>query len=229
MASQNFTAGIEPPVDGRPRTAHELARDALRRAILKGALTGGTRLLQADVAARLGVSTTPVREALRDLASEGLVRLDAHRGATVVDLNQSEIEEIYELRKLLEPVAMRLAGERITPEEIDKARELCKRMVAENDPTVWAELNTAFHDVIIQAAHSPRLMDMIGKLRAGSSPYVALALRTHGAHIPRQNEHHQRILDALSNHDGEEAGEILIGHLDATLKSLSPSEVTRPS
>jgi DNA-binding GntR family transcriptional regulator len=219
---------IEAPVDGRPRTAHEVARDALRRAILEGALPGGTRLRQADIAARLGISTTPLREALRELASEGLVRLDAHRGATVVELDQSEIEEIYDLRKLLEPAALRRAAERITPDEITRARALCDRMRIETDPTVWAELNTAFHDVIIQASHSPRLVDIIEKLRAGSAPYVALALRTGGAHIPRQNVHHEQILQGLANGDGEATSRTFLKHLEETLDELvrvtSPKE-----
>ena len=220
MVSENLGIDIGMPTDGRPRTAHELARDALRRAILEGALPAGTRLRQANIASRLGVSTTPLREALRDLASEGLVRLDAHRGATVVELDLSEIEEIYDLRKLLEPLAMRRAGQRITPEELAKSRILCERMRTEADPNVWADLNTAFHEVIIQASHSPRLVDLIEKLRTGSAPYVALALRTGAAHIPEQNEHHERILQALDKGDGEAAAELLSRHLDATLKVL---------
>src|SRR5690242_7828107 len=89
-------------ISGGRRTAHEFVRESLRRAILRGDLTGGERLIQADIAATLEVSTTPVREALRDLAAEGLISLDRHRGGVVRGLNWEDMEEIRKIRHQLE-------------------------------------------------------------------------------------------------------------------------------
>lgn len=96
-------------------TAHEYARDSLRRAILRGELETGSRVPQVAWAKRLEMSTTPIREALRDLATEGMVELDAHRGAFVNRLTFDQVAEIYHIRKLLEPAAMRDAARLITP------------------------------------------------------------------------------------------------------------------
>src|SRR5690349_18480778 len=114
---------IEGSLAGR-KTAHEYVKDSLRQAILRGAIPGGTRLVQADVASELQVSTTPVREALRDLATEGLIRLDPHRGAIVSQLSYGEAVEIQQICKLLEPEAMRQAALAITDDTLKQAHAL---------------------------------------------------------------------------------------------------------
>src|SRR5919106_6460717 len=136
------------------RTAHQLVLETLRRAILTGRIPGGTRLVQADLAEQLKVSTTPVREALRDLATEGLIKLDAHRGAEVRSLSGPEVSEIYRIRSILEPEAMRLAIERISDEEIATAAKFQARADEETDTAAWTELNQQFHKVFVDAARS---------------------------------------------------------------------------
>src|SRR5687767_15583832 len=118
---------------GGRRTAHEFVKDSLRRAILRGDLSGGARLIQADLAAMLNVSTTPVREALRDLATEGLITLDRHRGGVVRELNWQEMEAIRLIRHQLEPLAVRLVVENITDAELDEAERFRGRMAKERD------------------------------------------------------------------------------------------------
>jgi DNA-binding transcriptional regulator YhcF (GntR family) len=109
--------GIEAPPDiGNWRTAHDFAKQTLRRAILRGELPGGTRLIQSDLATQLGVSTTPVREALRDLAGGGLITLDRNRGGVVRELNWHEVEEIDQIQERLRPLAMELAVRNISDE-----------------------------------------------------------------------------------------------------------------
>jgi DNA-binding GntR family transcriptional regulator len=90
-----------PRHTGDRRTAQAYVRDSIRSAIFAGQIEAGDRLVQADIAQQLDVSTTPVREALRELATEGLLRLDAHHGAVVRDLDPVELQEIHELRRLL--------------------------------------------------------------------------------------------------------------------------------
>ena len=134
------------------RTAHEIVRDTLRHAILNGSLPGGSRLVQADIAAQLNVSTTPVREALRDLTSDGLVQFDPHRGAVVYQIDMGELKEIYEIRKALESLAIRLAASRITNEQLGEVTALQRNMVKEQDPAVWLTKNWKFHSLLEAAA-----------------------------------------------------------------------------
>lgn len=114
----------------RSRTAH----DHVAFAILSGELSGGTRLLQTKLAAELDLSTTPLREALRDLAMEGLVVFDPHRGAVVRTLDIDEVREIYELRITLEPIMVRRVAERITAEQFDRAEELAMKDAVRDGP-----------------------------------------------------------------------------------------------
>src|SRR5665811_2234033 len=110
------------------QTAHEYVREVLRKNILNGDLPGGARLVQAELGAMLDVSTTPVREALRDLASEGLVRFDPHRGAVVTELDLEDVKDIYEIRRILEPEAMRQSAPKVSEELLVQLRKLHQRM-----------------------------------------------------------------------------------------------------
>lgn len=206
------------------RTAHEFVRDTLRGQILDGTLDGGSRLVQADIAARLRVSTTPVREALRDLATEGLIRLDAHRGATVVAFDLDDLREVYELRKTLEPIAMRWAAERLTGDELDRAAALQARMDAERDAGSWVALNHEFHATLSDAAGSPRLSGMLQRLRDSSMPYVGLSFTLRPQQLQDGNEDHHRLLDALRAGDADRASETMTAHLDSTLRAIERSQ-----
>ncbi len=209
------------------RTAHEFVRDTLRGQILNGTLDGGARLVQADIAARLQVSTTPVREALRDLATEGLIRLDAHRGATVVALNLEDLREVYELRKTLEPVAMRWAAARITDEELERAAALQQRMDVEREAATWVTLNSEFHAVLGDAARSPRMSGMLKRLRDSSSPYVGLSFTFRPQQLEDGNADHHQLLDALRRRDGEAAAAGIVAHLEATLSAIERAHADR--
>ncbi|HZD00827.1 MAG TPA: GntR family transcriptional regulator [Actinomycetes bacterium] len=212
---------LDSLIDPRQRlTAHELVRETLRRAILSGLLPGGTRLVQADIAAQLSVSTTPVREALRDLAGEGLIRIDAHRGAVVHELDMSELEELYEIRKALEPLGLRKTLERLTDAELSAAAALQERMDQETDAGAWTELNWRFHTLIQQPAHSPRLSALIKSLQDASAQYVGHSLLKVSGRMNEGNAEHHGILDALGARDADRAAKILHDHLDRTLKAI---------
>lgn len=206
------------------RTAHELVRDALRRAILRGDLHGGARLVQADIAASLDVSTTPVREALRDLATEGLITLDRHRGGVVRELNWADMEEIAAIRAELEPLAMRLAVEHATDTDLDEGQGLVDRMLAADDLTTWVELNAAFHSVVHDASASPRLASILRTLEESSTIYVAQAQRWHPEIRRRADAEHIALMNALRDRDRSRAVEIAEDHAALTLELLDPSE-----
>ena len=110
------------------QTAHEFVRETLRRAILRGDLAGGSRLIQTDLAAQLQVSTTPLREALRDLATEGLITLDRHRGGVVRELDRDDIEEIRLIRGQLEPLSVASPSRGVTDQQLREVDALCDQM-----------------------------------------------------------------------------------------------------
>lgn len=205
---------------GARLTAHELARGVLRTAILGGELAGGTRLVQSDLAQQLGVSTTPVREALRDLVGEGLIRFDPHRGAVVEELSATDAREIYDLRIILEARALELAAERITGAQVARAREINDRMARAERPAEWAGLNREFHLGIYEAAESPRLLGIIRGLVDSSVMYVSARLRETGEERDAARAEHEEILGALEAGDVTGAVGAMTGHLRHTLALL---------
>jgi DNA-binding GntR family transcriptional regulator len=201
-------------------TAHEIVRETLRHAILSGELPGGTRLVQAELAAQLRVSTTPVREALRDLASDQLIRFHPHRGAVVHDIDMDELREIYEIRKALEPLALRLAASRITKVQLKAAASLHARMEKESDPAAWVETNWKFHSLLESSARSPRLASAVKNVQDAAALYVAHAVHLDPPLMKKGNADHRGILAALRAGDGEAAADALRRHLDATLQAI---------
>jgi DNA-binding GntR family transcriptional regulator len=199
------------------QTAHQWVRENLRTAILTGEISGGTRLVQSELAASLQVSTTPIREALRDLAGEGLVTIDAHRGAIVRELSGSELDEIYHIRQMLEPEAVRLAVERITDREVDLAAEVQARADRETDYAKWVELNHEFHGVFMKAARAPRLTGIISNLQDSASAYIAASLMGGGHRLEDANRQHHRLLDAFRRRDVAEAQAATLEHIASTL------------
>jgi DNA-binding GntR family transcriptional regulator len=205
----------QPPV-----TAHEFVHDTLRRAILSGALPGGARLVQADIASQLSVSTTPVREALRDLAAEGLVVFRAHIGAVVRELDVAELIELYDIRKALEPLAIRRAAALISPEELARAQALAKAMEQETDPAAWTELNRKFHGVLEGASRASFIQSVLKGVQDIAAIYVAHALVQQPSRIASGNKEHRALLTALRRHDGDAAAALLVTHLEATLQEV---------
>lgn len=146
------------------RTTHRDVTERLREAILSGALPPGTHLVQADLATSLAVSVTPVREALRDLESQGLVDSDPFRGAVVHRVSLEELEEIYELRSTLIPLAIRDRVETITKEELAEASALLKQMTLDIPDSQWVEDNRTLHRLLDGAPTKRHLGDVLRKL-----------------------------------------------------------------
>lgn len=206
------------------RTAQELVRDRLRRGILSGEIKGGTRLVQAELAQQMQVSTTPVREALRSLAAEGLVQLDAHRGAVVRRLNQQELQDIYELRCILEPEALRRAVSRISVEQLDEAAAIEARMREEHDPARWSSLNRQFHRGFIEAAGSDRLTQMLVSLQDSFAGYIVSSMLHDERKRDQANQQHRLLLQAMRDGDGERAAQVMVEHMLSTLDHIAKTE-----
>jgi DNA-binding GntR family transcriptional regulator len=208
-------------------TAHEYARDALRRAILRGELVTGSRVPQVAWAKRLAVSTTPIREALRDLATEGMVELDAHRGAFVNRLTFEQIAEIYHIRKILEPAAMRDAARLMAPSTMARVEHLHAMLAEQLSMGRWAELHSEFHDTLLADVQSERLVRTIVNLRNSAAPYVAAARLRHGIALAHADEHRD-LLDALRDREEERAAAVALRHLESTMMALTYDRATQP-
>ncbi len=206
----------------RRYTALEYVRETVRHAILSGQLPSGTRLVQAELAEQLDVSTTPVREALRDLVAEGLVRFDAHRGGVVHELSAEEFDEIYAIRLVLEPVAMRRVVEKITDQGIERIEAIHERTLANPTPDAaeYVDYNREFHLAIYQEAASPRLAAILEGLLDASVMYVSSAMRESPEARDRALQDHGGIIEAVKTRDAEAAAKAILGHI------RQPSELT---
>jgi DNA-binding GntR family transcriptional regulator len=215
--SSDLAAALGEYRDEPRRTAHQSVVAALRQAILSGAIPGGMRLVQADVAAQFGVSNTPVREALRQLATEGLIRFDSYRGAVVENPTAEDVQEVYELLLVLEPLAARRAAKRMSDEEVRQLRALHEQMCASEDVADWVQLNRRFHTLMHEAAASPRLVGILNSLRDASTPQVAMAVNA-GLGLGRSNAEHAEIVAALQRGDAERVADVMASHLAGTLQ-----------
>ncbi len=217
--NQSTGTGFANSISSARRTTHELVVERLRQMILTGELASGSRLVQSDLAQAMEVSTTPVREALRDLATEGLVRFDPHRGAVVPELSFDEFKEIYEFRMALEPMAIRKAVKSVTPELLRRLDELHNRMLVETNPATWVQLNRDFHMSIYEAAVSPRVAAIIRSLQDASVMYVGVALGARGL-LSEANEGHEAILAAVAAGDPDAAAEATLSHLQSSMNAF---------
>lgn len=141
--------------------------NTLRERILKGTLKPGARLMEIHLADQLGVSRTPIREAIRMLELEGLVKMIPRKGAQVASISRDDLQDVLEVRKALDTLAVKLACERIDENEIEKlkeAEEEFERILDTKDTTQIAEADVAFHDVIQAASKNKRLKSMISNL-----------------------------------------------------------------
>jgi DNA-binding GntR family transcriptional regulator len=198
------------------RTAQELVRATLRKAIMTGQIPSGTRLAQTELAAQLGFSTTPVREALRGLAAEGLIRLDAHRGAVVNELSREELDDVYRLRCLLEPEALRRAVDRITKEELERANQLEQEMRKAKSADRWIDLNAEFHRVFVSVAGSHRLAQILSSLQDSFAMYIVASHALDDVRRADAEQQHLELLEAMRVGDAEKAVEVMIEHLNET-------------
>ncbi|MFG2248030.1 GntR family transcriptional regulator [Spirillospora sp. NPDC048823] len=190
----------------------------LRADILDGVHPPGTRLGEAELAEATGSSRTPVREALRKLEAEGLVEILPHRGARVPDWTPDDLEEIYDLRMLLEGAAARRAATRIEPGDTGRMAELCDLIERAAEPGDGqdldrvAELNAEFHGIVRAAAASGRLTSMLSAVTQ-----LPLVMRTFHRYSPddlaRSFAHHRELVAALRAGDGTWAESVTRAHV----------------
>jgi DNA-binding GntR family transcriptional regulator len=202
----------------RPRTATEYVSDSLRRSILNGDLEGGTRLSLADIASTFDVSTTPVREALRELSFDGLVRIDSYRGGVVTAVTKEEVEEIVRIRQVLEPMAVEEAVEGMTPQIMAEARAILDEMAASDSWDVWVQGNRAFHRKIYEASSSTRLVSLIKSLQDTQVVFVSATLRKSPLLKETATKDHNEMIEALLAKDAKRLIEVTVRHLTIPIR-----------
>lgn len=207
-------AGVVDQLAPGYKTVGEMVYQVVREAIVSGAFEPGQWLRQESLAEAIGVSRIPVRTALMQLESEGLVTFHPHRGARVRTLSSAQIEEIYRLRKLLEPYALRLSMARMTPERLTRMRELAKVLDSSSEGASFLEARVAFYQEVYDAAHNPLLVEMIEELRSHVGHYL-LGLRFH-----RSDEYHATLVDYISKGDLTAAESWLYTHLEQVGKDM---------
>ena len=203
----------------RPRTATDYVSDSLRRSILNGDLVGGTRLSLAEVASTFDVSTTPVREALRELSFEGLVKIDSYRGGVVNAVTRQDVEEIVRIRQLLEPTAAREAVQGMTPEILGQAEAILTEMAASDSWDVWVQGNRSFHQKIYEAASSRRLVAVINGLQNTQVVFVSSTLRKSPFLKETATRDHDEMIQAIRDGDAERLVEITLRHLTIPIRN----------
>ncbi len=219
MATRGDLRTLAEATSPGPRTTPALVADVLREAILRGILRAGQQLRQDEIARELGVSHIPVREALRQLEAEGLVRLRPYRGFEVSELSPEEVDELYEIRIPLECQALKLALPRLTDEDLRRAEAVLDAVDAEDDPLLWSQLNTEFHTVLYAPSGRQRLLNLIRTLRTNVDRYLRLYISVMHRKQYSQLEH-RRILEAVRRQDAAEAVAALEEHLGIACRML---------
>ncbi len=189
------------------RSMQDIVLETLKEEILSGKLKPGDSLNTLELSKRLGVSRTPIREALNHLTLIGLAEYEPYRGCFVRSLSVEEILEIYFIRGALAGIAARLAVANIGDEDKEYLSQLCDEMdslLEAGEQDLMLEKNAQFHDTIQKAAQSPRLETLIQQFYTQSEQYRHLALELPGRYEEVCAEH-RRILRAVQENDGEAA------------------------
>lgn len=189
--------------------------NTLRQAILTGDFLPGERLMEITLAKRLGVSRTPVREAIRKLELEGLVDMIPRKGAAVARITVSDLKDVLEVRCHLEEFAASIACDRITEEEkaqLTVALKAFEQAIEDKDLRLIAQRDVEFHDVIFRATKNKRLLQIINNLREQIYRYRIEYIKDFGYHETLVKEH-KEILDAIFSGNKEAAEKIMRTHI----------------
>ena len=215
-----------------PPTRATAAADELRRRILEGEYPAGMQLRQAVLAEELGISRIPFREALILLEAEGLVQMEAHKGAVVAGFSPEEVEELFEFRALLEPALLEKSAPRLT--EADYAgldailREYSDELRAQN-PGRWGALNTALHALLYHRAQSPRMLATAEQLLQSTDRFARMQLYYTDGRERAEREHLDIVTECRSG-NVKKAARLLRQHIlsagDALVKLLRERQLS---
>jgi DNA-binding GntR family transcriptional regulator len=210
-----------PGLEGRRRTTSDYVAEALRDAISSGRLEDGAVLNQVHIADQLGVSRVPVREAMRMLEAEGLIDASAHRSPTVRALSRARVDELLELRALLEGHLTAAATPNADARTLAKLSAINGEMRKTTDSAAWIELNREFHTVLTAAARRPETLEVLDGVRLRAERYVqASSSELSPARIKSVTREHATIIKAVKAGDAEAARRAAEEHVLSTMRFL---------
>lgn len=195
----------------RHQTLREKILENIRDAILKGSLKAGERVSEPDLAERYGISRTPIREAFRQLESEGYLTVVPRKGAVVTALSERDVEEFYSIKSILEGYAARLAATNLTEKELDRLETInsrLERLATAGDVKTFFRVHNEFHELFIKASGNEKLLELIQQLLKKFD-----RLRVASLSLPGRMEisvkEHDKIIEAFKNHDGDLADQLV--------------------
>jgi len=219
----NESDHTQTPVEYMP--LREVVFMTLRRQILRGELKPGERLMEINLANKLGVSRTPIREAIRKLEHEGLVVMIPRRGAHVAEITRQELNDVLEIRKSLDILAIRKAIQYMTTQdlaELKAAEETFARLIEKKDAdlTTLGEADEQFHDIIYRGTNNRRLIQILSNLREQMYRFRVEYLKDITARQTLIREH-AAIINAIEKRDEEEAVRVIRLHIDNQYRTIN--------
>jgi DNA-binding GntR family transcriptional regulator len=214
----------EAPLENR--TLREQVADHLRTEILEGRLAPGTELGESTLAASLGVSRGPLREALGQLSAERLVTIVPRRGAVVRALTRQEFLDAYQVREALESLAIRLAVPRLSDSQRSELHKMCDRMeaaAAAGRTGRFFEINHDFHELLVRASGNQTLVEMYAQLIAQMGRLLKQSVKLRGG-IERSAAEHREILAAVDVGDANRAARLLEDHIEVPQRVLQATD-----
>ena len=196
--------------------------NTLRQAILRGELKPGERLMEIQLANKLGVSRPPIREAIRKLELEGLVLMIPRKGAEVAEITEKSLRDVLEVRRALEELAVELVCEKITEEQIQDlkdAAEEFKESLESGDITRIAEADVKFHDVIYMATDNQKLIQLLNNLREQMYRYRVEYLKRSDFHQQLIDEH-EEIIETIESGQKDRAVQVVCQHVDNQVEAV---------
>lgn len=196
--------------------------NTLRQAILRGELKPGERLMEIQLANKLGVSRTPIREAIRKLELEGLVLMIPRKGAEVAEITEKSLRDVLEVRRALEELAVELVCEKITDEKIQDLKDAAedfKASLKERDITRIAEADVKFHDVIYIATDNQKLIQLLNNLREQMYRYRVEYLKRSDFHQQLIDEH-EEIIETIESGQKDRAVQVVCQHVDNQVEAV---------
>ncbi len=195
---------------------------ALKTEIIKGSLKPGTKLLEGKIAKQMKVSRTPIREALRELAAEGFVKISPNQGVVVSNASIEDVQEVLQIRGVLEGLAARLATKIISEEEIKELEKYQKQMeyyTKKNDVLAFSEMDAEFHELILNVCGNNRLIQIRKNLSDQAHRYRIRSLSVPGR-LKYSLKEHQGVVEALKRKDVEQADRLSQKHIENVLANI---------
>ena len=195
----------------RHQTLREKILETIRDAILKGNLKPGERVSEPELAERFGISRTPIREAFRQLESEGYLEVIPRKGAVVASLSERDIEEFYAIKSILEGYAARMAAENLTARDIERLETINARLqeiAEEGDVKNFFRVHNEFHELFIKASGNEKLHELINQLVLKFNR-LRLASLSQPGRMQISVQEHKKIIQAFKQHDGERADDLV--------------------